>query len=152
MTSRSRFVLVSLLALLIGVAPLLIAQAGLKKGKTVQVKSQKSRGEGKNENIKSKSELNDPKALPEGPAAKGGKKTRQAWCVLTFSNYTACKIQVFGNGNYLGLVPAWGSLEAYSSEGDLTLYGRADFTDGSALEWGPSTFTMSGAPFTWNLR
>jgi hypothetical protein len=154
MTSRSRFWLVSALALSLGLAPVFGAYAQEQKGKTVKVTSQKSRGEGKDMNIKHKSEANDPKVVPAAPVEKGGKKTRDAAVsAVTFDNWTGYKIQIFANGEYVGLVGAYGKLEAYSTSGELTLYARADFTDGSALQWGPATYTMvSGVPFTWKLE
>ncbi len=89
-----RFFFASMLALLIGLAPLVTeaSYAQTKKGKSAEATGQKSRGEGKNENIKSKSEANDPKALPEAPVEKGGKKTRSGYTTVTFENYTAYKI------------------------------------------------------------
>jgi hypothetical protein len=156
MSARIKFLIGCILAILIVFPPIssTTVLAKDKKVKSGQVKAQKSRGEGKDENIKSKSEANDPKTLPEAPPAKGGNKTRgTTLAIVTFDNYTAYKIQLFANGEYIGLVPAWGKVYSYATEGNVILYGRADFTSGDVLTWGPTTITLSaGDSYTWNLR
>jgi hypothetical protein len=123
------------------------------KGKTTETKSQKSRGEGKDEHIKNNSVANDPKSLMEAPAEKGGKKSRGAYATVVFDNYTAYKIQIFANGEYLGMVSAYGKGSSYATPGSAELYGRADFTDGSVLTWGPQAVSLdAGDTFTWKLR
>jgi hypothetical protein len=96
-------------------------------------------------------EANDAKVLPEAPSAKAGSKARGTTLALVvFDNYTAYKIQLFGNGQYIGLLPAWGKVYSYATEGDIVLYGRADFTTGDVLTWGPTTITLSsGDSYTW---
>jgi hypothetical protein len=123
------------------------------KGKTSETKSQKSRGEGKDEHIKNNSAANDPKTTMEPPVEKGGKKTRGAYAQVVFDNYTAYKIQIYANGDYLGMVSGYGKGSSYSTPGTAELYGRADFTDGSTLTWGPVTVSLDpGDTFTWKLR
>jgi hypothetical protein len=125
-----------------------------KKAKSAEVKSQKSRGEGKDENIKSKSVSNDPKAKMEAPPSKGGEKSRgSAYANITVDNYTPYKVQIYANGSYIGLVSGYGTAVTYSTPGQATLYGKADFDDGSSLSWGPSTYNFAGGDnFTWNLK
>jgi len=123
------------------------------KGKAVETKSQKSRGEGKDEHIKNNSAANDPKSLMEAPPEKGGKKSRGAYATVVFDNYTAYKIQIYANGEYLGMVSGYGKGTSYSTPGSAELYGRAEFTDGSTLTWGPQSVSLdAGDTFTWKLR
>lgn len=127
------------------------AQSG--KGKTAETKSQKSRGEGKDEHIKNNSAANDPKSTMEAPPAKGGKKTRGGTASVVFDNYTAYKIQIYANGDYLGVISPYGNGTSYATPGSAELYGRADFTDGTVLTWGPQTVSLeAGETFTWKLR
>ena len=137
--------------LLAPVANTLIAQGA--KGKSVETKSAKSRGEGKDEHIKNNSAVNDPKSTMEAPPAKGGKKTRGAYATVVFDNYTAYRIQLYANGDYIGMVAPYGNGTSYATPGSAELYGRADFTDGSTLTWGPYNVTLdAGDTFTWKLR
>ena len=123
------------------------------KGKAVETKAQKSRGEGKDENIKNNSVANDPKSVMEAPAEKGGKKTRGGYAVVVFDNYTSYKIQLYANGEYIGMVSPYGKSSSYSTPGAAELYGRADFTDGSVLTWGPQSVSVdAGDTFTWKLH
>jgi hypothetical protein len=145
------FALVAMMLLAPLGANIVTAQSG--KGKTAETKSQKSRGEGKDENIKNNSVANDPKATMEAPPEKGGKKTRGAYASVVFDNYTAYKIQLYANGDYLGVVSPFGNGKSYATPGSAELYGRADFTDGTVLTWGPQTASLdAGGTFTWKLR
>jgi hypothetical protein len=145
-----------LLASLLAVSPLLSGSSAAqeKKVKTADVKSQKSRGEGKDENIKSKSASNDPKVKMPAPPSKGGEKARGSYyATVTVDNFTPYKVQIYANGSYIGMVSAYGTSVTYSTPGQATLYGRADFDDGSVLTWGPSTYSFSaGEDFTWNVK
>jgi len=106
----------------------------------METKAAQSRGGGADENIKSKSVENNPKALPEAPPEKGGDKSRGGnVCHLLVDNYTRYKIQIFVDGDYVGLVSPWGDAKgSYIPNGFYTFYGVADFTDGSRLIWGPT--------------
>ena len=152
----ARFLLSGLLVALLVTSPFLTGSSTAqgKKAKSAEVKSQKSRGEGKDENIKNKSASNDPKAKMEAPPGKGGEKSRGAYYAdITVDNYTPYKVQIYANGTYIGMVSAYGKAVTYSTPGQATLYGRADFDDGSVLTWGPSTYNFSaGDEFTWNLK
>ena len=156
MNVPTRLFLGCLLAALLVTSPFLSGSSPAqdKKAKSAEVKSQKSRGEGKDENIKNKSASNDPKAKMEAPPSKGGEKSRGAYYAnITVDNYTAYKVQIYANGSYIGLVSGYGTAVTYSTPGQATLYGRADFDDGSTLTWGPSTYNFAaGDSFTWNLK
>lgn len=127
------------------------AQAEQETGGTeVKETAKKGRGgEAEDENIKNRSVENDPQAAPPAPPEKGGEKARGG-CYLTVDNHTAWKIQIFVNGNYVGLVSPWGNAAGYQSLSSFTTYAVADFTDGSQMTWGPRVVSCSGR-FTWNL-
>ncbi len=113
--------------------------------------AQKARGASTtDENIKSQSVENDPAATPPAPPEKGGKKTRGHRCYLTVDNNTGWKIQIYVNGEYVGLVSPWGTASGYQSIKTFTLYGVALFTDGSKYTWGPRVVNC-GDSYTWHL-
>ncbi|GFO63264.1 hypothetical protein M1B72_10970 [Geomonas paludis] len=118
------------------------------KKQTSVAKSAKTRGEA-DENIKHKSDQNDPNAKIEAPAKKGG-KTRGGYCDLTVDNWTPWKIQVYVEGDYVGLVSSYGKADGFYSRGPLVVYGVAEFDDGSRKSWGPEAIYCDDN-FTWKL-
>lgn len=118
----------------------------------VKAKGQKSRGEGKDENIKGeKSDKNDPSATVPAPPDKGGEKSRGGVCQIHFDNQTQWKIQIYVDGAYQGLLGPYADAQQWYSSTAGTLYGRADFTDGSALSWGPQRAVCRGGAFHFQL-
>lgn len=118
----------------------------------VVAKANKARGEGKDPNIKVPADnKNDPNNIPKAPPEKGGEKSRGGYCDVGVKNYTGYKIQIYYGGDYMGVMPAWGSFYVLSTAGTGVLYGRADFTDGSYLTFGPQTFSCpSGGSYVWS--
>lgn len=116
-------------------------------------KSTKSRGssDAKDENIKQDRQPNDPNAKIEAPPEKGGPKTRGGSCRIHIDNRTAFYVDVYTDGQYRGQVSPYGDSIGYVGCGDTRVYGRATFTDGSVLTWGPSVYFVDGS-FTWTLH
>lgn len=121
-------------------------------GDVVKAKGQKSRGDAKDENIKSKSEKNDPNAKATAPPSKGGDKTRGGTCQVHWDNQTQWKIQVFTDGAYQGLLGPYADAYEWYEGTSGTLYGRADFDDGSVLTWGPQRAVCRGGAFHFQLQ
>jgi len=122
------------------------------ESKQVTDKAQKSRGSGANENIKSKSDKNDPNADIPAPANKSGDKSRAGVCCITVDNYTAWKVQLYVDGNYQGLLWPWGDGTSCVYSGATRIYAMAEFTDGTYSDWGPRVFNCRpGKDYTWNL-
>jgi hypothetical protein len=147
------FAALALLAFLLSAPALVQAQAETPAtGEEVKDTAQKSRGDGAaDENITSRSVENDPnpEAAPPAPPEKGGEKTRGG-CYLTVDNHTSWKIQIFVNGNYVGLVSPWGTANGYQSASNFRVYAVATFTNGDELTWGPRVVSCSGS-YKWNL-
>jgi len=127
------------------------APAAAAKGQ-VEDKATKSRGAGADENIKSHSDKNDPKASIPAPANKGGEKSRGGICGVKVSNWTPWKVQLFVDGDYIALVGPYGDVDVVTGSGVTRVYARADFTDGSVNYWGPRSFNCAaGEIYTWKL-
>jgi hypothetical protein len=106
-------------------------------------KAEKSKAEAKDENIKEDAQPNDPSK--EIQKKRGG-------CGVQYRNHTPWTIKVYANGYYRGTVYGYSTLSVYTScKTRLVLYGRADFTDGTYLKWGPYVYYTRHAWFTWNL-
>ena len=143
--------LAALLALALVIPSLAQAQSE-KKVKATEEKTdaQKSRGTGPDENIKSQSTQNDPNNASKAPPTKGGEKTRGGWCDFRVDNRTPWKIQMFVDGDYVGLVSGWGNASGSYSGGSHVIYGVADFNDGSKITWGPNSISCFGT-YNWRL-
>lgn len=103
-------------------------------------------------NLPSGKVTNDPKDAKPAPASKGGTRGGYYSAEVQFVNRTSWKIQLFANGDYLGILAPYGSSSVPVTSGRLTLQGRADFTDGSSTLWGPrNIYIASGDVFTWTL-
>ncbi len=150
MLMRSKIVFACLLAIAVALSPLFSSAVRCQE-KQSQTKATQSRGGAPDENIKSKSAENDPKALREAPPEKGGDKSRGAVCYLLVDNYTHWKIQIFVDGEYVGMVSPWGQAKgSYIPSGNYKFYAAADFNDGSRLTWGPVNPYCDGL-YTWRL-
>jgi hypothetical protein len=132
--------------------PSLAPAQGSKKGKAPEVKSdaQQSTTTGPDENIKNPSEKNDLGDAPKAPPDKGGEKTRAGVCHFHVDNRTPWKIQMYVNGNYIGLVSGWGDLWGTYDGGGYTVYGRARFERGPDITWGPRNISCVGT-YHWRL-
>ena len=128
-----------------------LTMAAEKKSKVVEAKAQKSRGEGKDENIKSDAEPKNPTTGgPPAPPDKGGDKSRGAYCQIHVDNHTPLWIKIYVDGYYAGTMPPWGDLYPTAISGGTQLYGRADFVDGTWRFWGPYHFDCDEV-YTWRL-
>ncbi|HKQ62570.1 MAG TPA: hypothetical protein VJS92_14870 [Candidatus Polarisedimenticolaceae bacterium] len=115
-------------------------------------KAQKSRGEGKDENIKKAGVSNNANSTAVAPPSKGGDKSRGGICSLHVNNYTKWYIIVYGNGDQIGTVGPYGDLWAVATEGRMNLYAKAPFDDGSSYTWGPQVATCTGQDVEWKLE
>ena len=115
-------------------------------------KATKSRGKADSQdpNIKSFSETNKLDAKVPVPPQKGGEAKRGV-CAVHFDNHTQWKVQAFVDGEYQGLVSAYGDLYAYAISGGTRVYGRALFDDGSTYTWGPHIIDCHGT-YTYQLN
>ena len=124
------------------------AAKGSSHGKLYTAKSMDSKAGTKDANIKSDKKVNtaDAKATNLAPAEKGG-KTRGSGGYTVIDNWTPWSIDIYADGTFKGTVAAWGSGWIYA--GDCpSLYGRADFDDGSYKYWGPQVTCAD----TWKLN
>src|SRR5262249_19139155 len=128
------------------------AHAAEKKGKVLETKAEKSRGSGKDENVKSDEEpKNSASAKTPAPPSKGGDKSRGVYCTVHIDNHTAYYVRIYVDGIYSGTVPPWGDIYPTAISGATRLYARAVFEDGSYFSWGPRTFDCEDY-HTWQLN
>jgi hypothetical protein len=115
-------------------------------------KATKGRG-GADPNIKAESATNTPGQEPAAPPKKGGAQGRGIFdCWVDYDNNTPWYIQVYADGNFRGTVGPWGNLTVNVGAGITKVYGRATFTDGTVLTWGPQTFNCaSNGVVPWHL-
>jgi hypothetical protein len=134
------------------ITPALAQTPGGKKGKAPEVKTdaQPSGATGTDENIKNPSEQNNPDSAIKAPPDKGGEKTRAGVCHFHVDNRTPWKIQIFVDGDYVGLVAPWGDSTGTYDGGGHMVYGRARFTKGPDITWGPSRISCLGS-YRWRL-
>jgi hypothetical protein len=91
---------------------------------------------------------------PEGsfqPKAKGGSDARGGYCEVVFDNWTSYYIDGYVNGRYEGYVGPWGSGSVWVSGGSTTVYGVAEFLDGSRYTWGPQTKSCNSQKWTFSM-
>ena len=113
-------------------------------------KAQKSRGEGKDENIKNETLKNNPNATIPAPPKKGGEKGRAPFCYLGVDNRTQWIIRIYVDGTNVGAVSPWGDATGTYDRGSHQFYAVSYFDDGSRLTWGPRSVYCDG-PYTWTL-
>jgi len=118
----------------------------------IKAKAQSSRGGGADPNIKSEAKpVNDPNAKTPPPPEKSGQRGARG-CAVDVSNYTAWYVDIYSNGVYVGTVGPWGNGWTYPPAVGSSVYGRANFTDGSWKYWGPRQFVCAqGGVYTWEL-
>lgn len=123
----------ALAATLLFAAPAQAEQATKEQQKqtSIELKSQTGRGE-KDPNIKQGRPANDPNA-PDKPVQRGD-------CEVHVDNRTPWYIDIFVDGTYRGVIGPFGDGYTLAIPGPTTLYGRADFRDGSYKSWGPIDF------------
>ena len=128
------------------------APAGEKKAaaSTSTDKSKKSRGGGEDSNIKSKAPQNDPGKLgtptPKEKTRGGG----PSYCRLHVDSRVNAYVNIYVDGDFRGTVSPGGDAYGYTGNGGTTLYGRAEFTDGSTASWGPRVINCEGA-YNWTI-
>jgi len=113
--------------------------------------AQKSRGEGKDENIKNETLKNNPNAKIPAPPNKGGEKGRAPFCYLGVDNRTQWIIRIYVDGVNVGAVSPWGDATGTYDRGSHQFYAVAYFDGTPALTWGPRT-TYCDGPYTWTLN
>lgn len=113
----------------------------------VELKASKGTSTGKgasDPNIKEDETPNDPNTKRRPPAAKGGNSKGASYdCEVQFDNRTDLNIKTYVNGRYRGTLGGYDDAYLYIFPGYITVYGRADFSDGSYLYWGPQSYTCS---------
>lgn len=143
-----------LIPLLAGCAALLTAapaQAQQAQPTAGESKAERSRGTGTDENIRADRAPNRQGAVMAAPAAKGGDRTRGGISVVHVDNWSQWYIDVYMNGSFCGSMGPYGDIYCAVSSGNVTMYARAPFDDGSALKWGPRVSYVDGA-YTWKLN
>ncbi|HLZ44180.1 MAG TPA: hypothetical protein VKQ05_00705 [Gemmatimonadales bacterium] len=111
----------------------------------------RSRGTATDENIKKPRAANDPAAAAiPAPANKGGNQTRGAASVVHLDNWTNYYIDLYVNGEFCATSGPWGDAYCLVPSGSAVLYGKANFTDGSSLTWGPRAAYVDGN-YDWKL-
>ncbi len=78
------------------------------------------------------------------PISKGGGKGKGGGasdCEVQLDNWTSWNVKMYINGNFRGTLSGGNESYLYYTPGKLTLYARADFSDGSYLYWGPKSYT-----------
>ncbi len=113
----------------------------------------KSRGAGADSNIKKNEVQNDlGNATMTAPNKSETKSRGQGYyvCAVHVDNHVALYINIYLDGNLVGLVGPGGDLYIRTGNGASSLYGRALFTDGSSLSWGPRAFDCE-VEYTWQI-
>jgi hypothetical protein len=139
--------------LIVGCGALLIASPAIAQQpetKKVENAATRSRGTGTDENIKVARGANTPGATAAAPAAKGGARTRGGVSIVHLDNWTSWYVDLYVNGAYCASSGPWGDAYCYVPSGTVVLYGKASFTDGSSLSWGPRSVYVDGA-LDWKI-
>jgi hypothetical protein len=128
----------------------LAQQAPQKKGETTA--GAKSRGAATtDENIKKARGPNEANgAAVPAPATKGGAGTRGSVSVVHLDNWTNYVIDLYVNGEFCATSGPWGDAYCLVTPGNAVLYGKATFTDGSSITWGPRATYVDGT-YDWKL-
>jgi len=126
------------------------AHAQQPQANAAETKSAKGRGAGADENIKMQRAPNKPGAETPAPTSKGGDKSRGSTSIVHVDNHTNLYIDAYMDGSYCATVGPWGDVWCNVGTGNTRMYGRAEFTDGSSLSWGPNIGYVDGT-YTWRL-
>lgn len=148
--SRIAVVLAAVFLAVAAGAPAAAHAAEAAKGKDkIESKSQKARGGGKDENIKSTDiPVNDP-----AQADKPQPEKKRGTCQVHVDNRVNLWVKVYVDGDFRGMVSPYGDGYTLAISGPTRLYARADFTDGTYSWWGPiTTDCPDGQTITWTLR
>jgi len=122
-------------------------------GMSANDKGTKSRGGGEDANIKKSDVSNDPNNANMMAPNKSKEKSRGAGpyaCEVHVDNQVALYINIYVDGNFVASVSPGGDLLIRTGNGPTSLYGKALFTDGSSLSWGPRAADCEGT-YTWHL-
>lgn len=118
--------------------------ASKKKKQSFVLKAVKVEGErGEDQNVKDDSLLNNQNADFPAPKEKAGEANERGAtgvCKVVLDNRTKWKIQIYVDGSFRGVMAPYGDSTAYTGAGPTRVYARAQFDDGSALNWGPSDY------------
>lgn len=153
MTCSTRILTVCVLTLALaaaGIAAAVAADDPAASGTMTVTKAAKARGSAVDENIKAPFKANSTANKPDAPAQKGGEKERGT-CAILVDNWTPWHIEIYVDGDYVGMVSPYGQATGYFHSGRRKAYARATFDDGSVLTWGPSTLDCHGVS-TWRLE
>jgi hypothetical protein len=104
-------------------------------------------------NIKKNEVQNDPANATMIAPNKSAAKSRGAGpyaCAVHVDNRVAIYINIYVDGDLVGVVGPGGDLYIRTGNGATSAYGRAIFEDGSSLVWGPRAFDCEGS-FTWQI-
>ncbi len=119
-----------------------------KKVASVEMSAVKSTNTGKSgtndPNIKEdETDTNDPDtAAGTLPSFKSGSsKSGVGECQIKLDNYTAYFTKIYINGIYKGKLYGGNESTLYYTPGQVTIYAKADFDDGSSWTWGPQTWS-----------
>lgn len=122
------------------------------KQKVIELKATKSstRGEGADPNIKNEKETNDPNSDMNAPEKKGGAKTRGGgYCEVRFDNRSRWFVKLYVDGTYRGTLSPYGDSVVYTGAGETSVYGRAQFDDGTFFYWGPKNYDCYSGQFIY---
>ncbi len=150
---KSKIGFVCLVAVVVALSLVFYGAVGAQEKKNAATdKAQKSRGEGKDENIKNDTLKNNPNAKIPAPPEKGGEKGRQTpFCYFGVDNRTQWIIRIYVDGVNVGAVSPWGDATGTYSRGNHQFYAVAYFDGAPALTWGPRSTYCEG-PFKWTLN
>jgi hypothetical protein len=123
------------------------------KENSAENKGQKVEAGSRSITLPSGNVTNNPKDMKPAPASKGGSARGGYYSAMVrIDNRTPWKIQIFANGNYMGIVAPYGDSYIPSTSGNLILQGKGDFTDGTTYRWGPRAIYLDpGDTFTWSI-
>ena len=124
------------------------------KRQEIELKAAKGISTGKgavDPNIKEDDAPNVPNAPKNPPVAKGGGTSKGIGgdCEVQFDNQTNLNIKTFINGRYRGTVGEYGDSNLYIVPGYISVYARADFSDGTYLYWGPEKQNCEGNQYIY---
>lgn len=144
-------VIVMFMVSLVMQLPQAAAQKGSREKQVIELKKKTvtTRGTEKDPNIKDDSQLNDPAVKIDPPPSKGGGKTRGNLCEVRLDNWTKLIIKIYIDGKYRGTVGPFDDAVGYAIPGETSVYGRADYTDGTYSYWGPKTYSCSPGQYIY---
>lgn len=102
-------------------------------------------------NIKQGFTENDPDTPMTVPASKGGGGSKGAGgnCKVLLDNYTNYAIEIYINGVNKGVLYGGNESTLYYTPGQVTIYAKAPFSDGSYSYWGPTTYSCGSNQYVY---